>query len=179
MRGNIVVPDNVRTIIGFTPSLAWRCEELSRERYLKARGTGGLTAAQSITGMHRQIQWCRATLEGTKLAQISTNPLSQSGLSKRCERACSQLDAALKKYKTRTSLRKLLVLPNPEFLGMIAFRADYVIDITNVIYQVYQYHLRRAFYTFNHDSGFLFPGGDRYWLKQYEASVISKLFPIW
>jgi hypothetical protein len=179
MRGNIVVPDDIDAVTGFSPGLASMCEELSRPRYLRTKAKDGLTVAQSIHGMYRTMVWCQSTLNGKKLPTFTRSPLPQKGLTRRFLKLSKSLDLLSAKYRTQGAKSRLLVLPDPEFQGMIAFRADLVLGTTNVLYQIYQYHLRRAFYTFDRDSGFMFPGGDRSYLKQYEASVISKLFPIW
>lgn len=179
MRGNIVVPDNIDAVTEFSSGMASMCEVTTPQRYLKARSKGGLTIAEAIAGIHHQNEWCIAALTGSVLKPTKTFCLPQKGLTGLVTKSCQRLDRVLKKYRSAAALTRFLALPDPEFDGQIALRAGTVIDTTVVVHQVYQCHLRRAFYTFDRDSGFMFPGGSAEYLKIYENSVLSTLFPIY
>lgn len=179
MRGNIVVPHDIDSMTNFAPGLAMMCEELSSPRYQRTRAKGGLTIAAAITGIHRQVEWCIATLSGKSTPPATAKVLPQKGLSKTMDKACLRLDKIMKRFRTRKALGQFLPLPDPVFGGMIALRADTAINLGVIQYEIYQYHLRRAFYTIDRNSGFEFPGGSAESLKIYEASVLSKLYPIY
>ncbi len=178
MRGNIVIPDTLNTIVEFAPIHAEMCEEISEQRYQKAKAKGGLTVAAAITGMHYQVEWTVAALSGKKASAMPRRALPQRGLAKRFAKGCSALEKLDRKFSTKKALEQWIALPDKEYDGSIAMRAISLIEATHCCYQIYQYHLRRAFYTFDKESGFMFPGGHRAWLKMHEESVISALMPV-
>lgn len=93
-------------------------------------------------------------------------------------KACDDVTLATKKLKSSKSLDAMMILREPEFKGMIALRADTIVTATVTRYYIWQYHLQRAFYTFDRESGGHFFGGGKHYIEMYDASVLSKLIPI-
>lgn len=165
-------------LLDFAPGTARLCAKLSNERYRTARGRGGYTAAYCIANMVRELLWCAATLEGRAVRVSMAKPPAQSTLERRMSKACDELLLVTKKLKSSKSLDAMVILREPEFKGMIALRADTIVTATVTRYYIWQYHLQRAFYTFDRESGGHFFGGGRHHLETYSASVLSKLIPI-
>lgn len=178
MRGNIVVPDDIDSVTEFTPLTASMCEELPKDRYLKARAKDGLPIAQALAGLIYEVDWCIAALTGKRIGPLDSKPLPQRGLEKSVQKRCFRLDAILKKFRSPKSLKQFVALPDEAYDGMIALSAATLLDSAVCRHQIYQCHIRRAFYTFDRDSGFMFPGGSQHYIKLYGSSVLSTLLPV-
>lgn len=178
MRENIVVPDTIEKMIEFAPMHANMCSKLPAERYCSAKSPEGVCIAESITRIHDLAMWCSATLSGNTKYTYPARLISQDRILAETKKAFSALERALHKSEKTKKRTEYHALPDVEYEGAIALRRDAFIDWTVILYQVMQYHLRRAFYTFNRDSGFLFPGGDRSYLKIYDGSVLRHVCPL-
>lgn len=178
MRGEIVVPDDINAVVEWSPIMASECEELSPARYKSAKAPGGLTVEQAVAGIHRGITWATAAFDGVRYDVPERSVLPRKGLERLMQKACDRLERSLKRSGKLIARDEFVPLPKRSYDGMIGLRAQTITSWCVVTHQVYVYHLRRAFYTFDRDSGFMFPGGDRRYLKLHNESILRTLCPI-
>ncbi|HYF14820.1 MAG TPA: hypothetical protein VD971_07085 [Phycisphaerales bacterium] len=178
MRGSIVVSDDLHTTLSFVPQFGACVVNLDDARYLKARSPDGITVARAFKGMCHQLEWSCAVLSRRVAPVHSTTLPSRKVAYAALIREVKQLEAIL--HRANASFwKQYLPIRSTDGPDILALRADCVHDWTAVRLQVYQYHIRRAFYSFDRESGILFPGGSRHWVKLHDESFLSILFPLW
>ena len=153
------------------------CEELDDRRYKQIKARDGLPIREAISGICHTLVWCAAALTHRSLPDNWRAPIARTEIARAVKHASKRLETIEQKLKKR-QLKEVFPLPTPELQRAIAARGDFILDFAIIVHQVYQLHLRRAFYVIDRESGILFPGGDRSYLKLYADHPLRFAFPI-